>query len=144
MHEDIFKDGSARMCPLQMWAALFTSLGHFLCTLVYCWARVWGIISLAYHKQLYYISKRKDQVFMCFPESVVLVLQKSSIFTLWWIEMGWPSCFLTIRSQRSNSKLWTSLRTSDLSSRCGNLDVGVEPKIGVKPPKWMVYNGKPY
>ena len=22
--------------------------------------------------------------------------------------------------------------------------VGVEPKIGGKPPKWMVYNGKPY
>ena len=26
----------------------------------------------------------------------------------------------------------------------GNLDVGVEPTIGGKPPKWMVYNGKPY
>ena len=23
-------------------------------------------------------------------------------------------------------------------------DMGVEPKIGGKPPKWMVYNGKPY
>ena len=22
--------------------------------------------------------------------------------------------------------------------------MGVEPKIGVNPPKWMVYNGKPY
>ncbi len=23
-------------------------------------------------------------------------------------------------------------------------NLGVEPKIGGKPPKWMIYNGKPY